>query len=444
MPGLFRTLLGLCCISTSARDIELPKIKGHQFQSQRIFSAVCAVCRRRFWTKGYCCLTCNTVVHKRCHTLVHHCDKEQCRVPVRQEDLWSTPEAPSETDLLQKEDVATESSYWPLNSPMSLEDECAPVSTSPVVSSPAADDPVEDLNVKYFSQDWKNLEDFNIIKELGEGARSNVFLVQSKDYKKKLYAMKVMKKNEACEDKDFIITEKRIRYKAYECPFLVGVYYCIQTTSGRLCYFMDYLSGGNMQNHLLRYWKSWLPEDHVRFYAAELASAINFLQKRSIIHRNLTLGNLLLDRDGHLKVSDYGLCKEGIGTLMYAAPEVLNGKKDGFSMDWWALGIILFQLSTGRYPFTTIPHFIGCPEKMRAILKRSLKIPPFLSSELCLLLKGLLEKKPGKRLGGNSDKGFDEIQHHPFFNGMDWEKLEKKQIQPPYKPPLKISLEWPL
>ncbi|KAM4723205.1 protein kinase C iota type-like [Rhinophrynus dorsalis] len=377
-------------------------------------SAVCAHCQHRFWTKVYKCLICEIVVHKRCHALASQCDGARC-VPVTE----------------------TESAHSPVAETESVH---SPVAETESVNSPVAVD-----ETKLESKVRKNIQDFDIIKELDQGVFSKVYLVQSKEDKQK-YAMKVVKKARMCQDIDTVYKEKRILYQARECPFLVGLHHCMQTPT-RLFYVMDYVSGGNMENHLLKFRR--LPEDHIRFYAAELAIAIDFLHARSIIHRDLTLENILLDSEGHIKITDYGLCQEGIGpyggtwtqcgTLIYAAPEILKGKRYGLSVDWWALGIILFLLATKAYPFPCSPYYSDGDTIIKTVLEEPPRIPFYLSPAMKLLFKGLLEKKPQKRLGGNPDWGVSEIKLHPFFRDLDWNKAQNKELKPPYKPPFKFE-----
>ncbi|XP_042369720.1 protein kinase C zeta type-like, partial [Plectropomus leopardus] len=125
---------------------------------------------------------------------------------------------------------------------------------------------------------------------------------------------------------------------------------------------IEYVNGGDLMFHMQRQRK--LPEEHARFYAAEICIALNFLHEKGIIYRDLKLDNVLLDHEGHIKLTDYGMCKEGIrpgdttstfcGTPNYIAPEILRGEDYGFSVDWWALGVLMFEMMAGRSPFDII------------------------------------------------------------------------------------------
>ncbi|KAM4702810.1 protein kinase C zeta type-like [Rhinophrynus dorsalis] len=358
--------------------------------------------------KGHTCIFCDVVVHKTCCTLVSHCV----------EDLKN----------VQK----------------SVEAGCVPAPT-----------PSVDLQ--------KNqIQDYSFIKVLGKGGFGKVFLVQEKKQQcnnrmiadalrqingqffkrkqeKKEYALKVVKKPRIRKDIDSIWTERSILCQASDCPFLVALKSCFQTPS-RLCFLMEYASGGSLYDRLKRHGK--LPESHVRFYAAELCLGINFLHQRSIIHRDVKLQNILLDAQGHIKITDFGMSKEFFlesegtrtkcGTPTYYAPEIILEKEYGFGVDWWALGILLFRLATAQHPFAKDKE-----ERITLlsnVIERPAKIPPFISEDLYMLLKAFLRKDPTKRLGCWPKPGFLFIKLQSFFDGLDWEMAEKKMIPPPFKP----------
>ncbi|XP_025237374.1 protein kinase C zeta type [Theropithecus gelada] len=245
-------------------------------------------------------------------------------------------------------------------------------------------------------------------------------------------------------DIDWVQTEKHVFEQASSNPFLVGLHSCFQTTS-RLFLVIEYVNGGDLMFHMQRQRK--LPEEHARFYAAEICIALNFLHERGIIYRDLKLDNVLLDADGHIKLTDYGMCKEGLGpgdttstfcgTPNYIAPEILRGEEYGFSVDWWALGVLMFEMMAGRSPFDIItdnPDMNTEDYLFQVILEKPIRIPRFLSVKASHVLKGFLNKDPKERLGCRPQTGFSDIKSHAFFRSIDWDLLEKKQALPPFQP----------
>ncbi|KAM8829690.1 protein kinase C zeta type isoform 2-T2 [Synchiropus picturatus] len=297
------------------------------------------------------------------------------------------------------------------------------------------------------------LSDFELIRVIGRGSYAKVLLVRLKK-NEQMYAMKVVKKELVHdeEDIDWVQTEKHVFEQASTNPFLVGLHSCFQTES-RLFLVIEYVNGGDLMFHMQRQRK--LPEEHARFYAAEICIALNFLHEKGIIYRDLKLDNVLLDHDGHIKLTDYGMCKEGIrpgdttstfcGTPNYIAPEILRGEDYGFSVDWWALGVLMFEMMAGRSPFDIItdnPDMNTEEYLFQVILEKPIRIPRSLSVKAASVLKGFLNKDPKERLGCQVQTGFTDIMLHTFFRSIDWEQLEKKELTPPFKP--QISDEYGL
>ncbi|XP_074040935.1 atypical protein kinase C [Leptinotarsa decemlineata] len=299
------------------------------------------------------------------------------------------------------------------------------------------------------SQPQYSLDDFELIRVIGRGSYAKVLMVELKEVRQ-IYAMKVIKKALVKEggNINWIRTEKHVFETVSNHPFLVGLHSCFQTPS-RLFFVIEFVQGGDLTSHMQR--ERRLPEKHARFYAAEISLALNFLHGKGIIYRDLKLENVLLDHEGHIKLTDYGICKEGIrpgdttstfcGTPNYIAPEILCGEDYGFSVDWWSLGVLLYEILAGRSPF----DIAGASENpdqntedylFQVILKKTIRIPRSLSVRAANVLKGFLNRNPADRLGCPNPDAFTEITEHPFFESIDWDMLKQKKVIPPYKPRL--------
>uniref|UniRef100_A0A673J8W1 non-specific serine/threonine protein kinase n=1 Tax=Sinocyclocheilus rhinocerous TaxID=307959 RepID=A0A673J8W1_9TELE len=291
-------------------------------------------------------------------------------------------------------------------------------------------------NLLLFSFFLQTMNDFDYLKLLGKGTFGKVILVREKA-SGKYYAMKILRK-EVIIAKDEVahtLTESRV-LKNTRHPFLTSLKYSFQTKD-RLCFVMEYVNGGELFFHLSR--ERVFSEDRTRFYGAEIVSALDYLHSAKIVYRDLKLENLMLDKDGHIKITDFGLCKEGItdaatmktfcGTPEYLAPEVLEDNDYGRAVDWWGLGVVMYEMMCGRLPFYNQDH-----EKLfELILMEDIKFPRTLSADAKSLLSGLLIKDPNKRLGGGPDDA-KEIMRHSFFAGIDWQDVYDKKLMPPFKP----------
>ncbi|KAG5831146.1 hypothetical protein ANANG_G00300730 [Anguilla anguilla] len=294
----------------------------------------------------------------------------------------------------------------------------------------------EEMDTSTSHHKRKTMNDFDYLKLLGKGTFGKVILVREKA-SGKYYAMKILKK-EVIIAKDEVahtLTESRV-LKNTRHPFLTSLKYSFQTKD-RLCFVMEYVNGGELFFHLSR--ERVFSEDRTRFYGAEIVSALDYLHSAKIVYRDLKLENLMLDKDGHIKITDFGLCKEGItdaatmktfcGTPEYLAPEVLEDNDYGRAVDWWGLGVVMYEMMCGRLPFYNQDH-----EKLfELILMEDIKFPRTLSADAKSLLSGLLIKDPNKRLGGGPDDA-KEIMRHSFFTGIDWQDIYDKKLIPPFKP----------
>lgn len=308
--------------------------------------------------------------------------------------------------------------------------------------------PSTSANLPAMKKSKVSLEDFEFLRVLGKGTFGKVILCKEKK-SEKLYAIKILKK-EVIIQKDEVahtLTENRVLQRCKH-PFLTELTYSFQTTD-RLCFVMEFAIGGDLYYHLnkeVQQFKEGFSESRTRFYGAEIVLALGYLHDNNIVYRDLKLENLLLDKDGHIKIADFGLCKEDIsfgdrtrtfcGTPEYLAPEVLEDNDYGRSVDWWGVGVVMYEMMCGRLPFYSKEH----ERLFELILSGHLRFPSKLSPEARSLLSGLLVKDPNQRLGGGPDD-WHEIQVQEFFKPIEWEKLYRKEIEPPFKPQLKSETD---
>uniref|UniRef100_A0A8C5HLQ5 non-specific serine/threonine protein kinase n=1 Tax=Gouania willdenowi TaxID=441366 RepID=A0A8C5HLQ5_GOUWI len=261
---------------------------------------------------------------------------------------------------------------------------CSPTSQIELVNE-------EEMDTSISHYKRKTMNDFDYLKLLGKGTFGKVILVKEKA-SGTYYAMKILKKEVIIAKLFFHLSRERV-----------------------------------------------FSEDRTRFYGAEIVSALDYLHSAKIVYRDLKLENLMLDKDGHIKITDFGLCKEGItdtatmktfcGTPEYLAPEVLEDNDYGRAVDWWGLGVVTYEMMCGRLPFYNQDH-----EKLfELILMEEIKFPRTLSADAKSLLSGLLIKDPNKRLGGGPDDA-KEIMRHSFFGTVDWQDVYDKKLVPPFQP----------
>ena len=277
------------------------------------------------------------------------------------------------------------------------------------------------------------LEDFEFIRLIGIGTYGKIY-VASKKSSNKLYAIKILNKKNVHNKFELqnIKTERAVLAKLNH-PFIQKLYYAFQT-KGNLYFITQFMHGGELNYHIYKEPNNYFSEEKARFYASEIILAINYLHKNNCIYRDLKPENVLIDITGHIKLIDFGLSKlcEGYpcktrtlcGTPEYLAPEVLFEKEYGIEVDWWSLGVILYEMLSGYLPFKIIPS-----EKVtKNIYKKRIKMFKHFSKNAENLIKRLLEYNPKKRIT------FDGIIKHPFFKGTNWDKIEKLETNPPFIP----------
>ncbi|KAH1466965.1 cAMP-dependent protein kinase catalytic subunit [Aspergillus fumigatus] len=271
----------------------------------------------------------------------------------------------------------------------------------------------------------------------GTGSFGRVHLVQSK-HNHRFYAIKVLKKAQVVKMKQVEHTnDERRMLNRVRHPFLITLWGTWQDARN-LYMVMDFVEGGELFSLLRK--SQRFPNPVAKFYAAEVTLALEYLHSQQIIYRDLKPENLLLDRHGHLKITDFGFAKEVpditwtlCGTPDYLAPEVVSSKGYNKSVDWWSLGILIFEMLCGFTPFWDS----GSPVKIyENILRGRVKYPPYLHPDAVDLLSQLITADLTKRLG-NLHGGSEDVKNHPWFAEVTWDRLARKDIDAPYVPPIR-------
>jgi len=278
-------------------------------------------------------------------------------------------------------------------------------------------------------------DDFELMTVIGRGSFGKVMQVKKKGTED-IYAMKVMRKEAIIQKNQVTHTkDEKAILQQISHPFIVKLHYAFQTKD-KLYMILDYINGGELFYHLEKEGK--FNVDRVRIYAAEIASAMAHLHSLGIVYRDLKPENILLDSSGHIVITDFGLSKvipkdnkEGThtfcGTPEYLAPEVLRGQGHGHAVDWWSLGTLIYEMLTGLPPF----YSKNINVMYQKILSGQLTFPSYIDEDAQDLLEGLLCRDVDRRFSAK------EVKSHPFFKDIDWEKLKRREIEPPWKPSVK-------
>eukprot|EP01130_Rhizamoeba_saxonica_P017306 TRINITY_DN8344_c0_g1_i1.p1 TRINITY_DN8344_c0_g1~~TRINITY_DN8344_c0_g1_i1.p1 ORF type:complete len:387 (-),score=67.43 TRINITY_DN8344_c0_g1_i1:36-1196(-) len=278
----------------------------------------------------------------------------------------------------------------------------------------------------------KGFDDFENLVCIGEGGYGKVYQVREITTGK-IFAMKVLKKGHLCKTKSIqnTIVERDIMLKIRH-PFIIDLYYAFQSQE-RVAFIMNYINGGQLFFHLRK--EAMLTQETARFYIAELILALEHLHQQGIMHRDLKPENVLIDHAGHLVLTDFGLAKSDMyddegrtrtfcGTLEYMPPEMIKNDPYGKAADFWSVGILLYEMVTGDLPFTSRNR----KKLSQQIISKKISLPSYLTFDTHSIIKGLTHKNPNIRLK------VDQIKAHAFFNGINWEQLEAKEMLPPFVP----------
>ncbi|OAA36884.1 serine/threonine-protein kinase gad8 [Metarhizium rileyi] len=288
-----------------------------------------------------------------------------------------------------------------------------------------------------------SIDDFELLKVIGKGSFGKVMQVRKKDTNR-IYALKTIRKAKIISRSEVTHTlAERSVLAQINNPFIVPLKFTFQSPE-KLYFILAFVNGGELFYHLTN--ERRFDINRARFYTAELLCALECLHGFNVIYRDLKPENILLDYQGHIALCDFGLCKLEMkdedrtntfcGTPEYLAPEILLGQGYNKTVDWWTLGVLLYEMLTGLPPF----YDEQTNEMYRKILSEPLNFPgndvvPPAAKDL---LTKLLNRNPAERLGAN---GSAEIKGHPFFHAIDWRKLLERKYEPTFKPNVANALD---
>ncbi|XP_065193923.1 protein kinase C delta type-like [Sycon ciliatum] len=423
---------------TSAQDlharfnIDMPhRFKVHNF-FHPTFCDHCGTMIYGLFRQGLRCQTCHSNIHKRCER----------RVP----NLCGINEKVMSGMLA---DVSKEVEAKKSASPATKKKAMSPTSAASKPSHLAAQGKSSDAGsidegmgkVSLSSKPKYRLADFHMLKVLGKGSFGKVMLAQVKKSKQYL-AIKVLKKDVVLEDDDVECTmiEKRVLASTGGNPFLVQLHSAFQT-EGHLFFVMEFVNGGDLMFHIQQ--QGRFNEDRTRFYVAEIVCGLQHLHGKGVIYRDLKLDNVMLSSTGHIKIADFGMCKENIsganttstfcGTPDYIAPEIIEGAQYNHTVDWWALGVLTYEMLLGQSPFS------GDDEEalFGSIMNDEVVYPVWLMKESAAFVSKLLVRDPTRRMGSDPKTGRQQIRSDAFFKTIKWDVLEACGIPPPFVPQVK-------
>uniref|UniRef100_A0AAX7STU5 Protein kinase C n=1 Tax=Astatotilapia calliptera TaxID=8154 RepID=A0AAX7STU5_ASTCA len=479
---------GLMTLNRRRGAVKQPKIlviKNHEFTSTFFHQPTfCSVCRDFLWglnKQGYKCKQCNAAIHRKCSDkIIGKCtrtatnsretmfQKERFNIDMPHRFKTYNYKSPTFCDHcgsllwgLYKQGLKCEDCGMNVHSGCTskvgnlcginqklLAEALSQVSQKSVKKSD--DSPAPDIGIYQdvrnatvdpsapttVSQARLSLNQLIFHKVLGKGSFGKVLLAELKG-QSLYFAVKVLKKDVVLMDDDVECTmvEKRVLSLAWNNPFLTHLYATFQSKE-HLFFVMEYLNGGDLMFHIQD--KGRFDLNRATFYAAEIIVGLQFLHSKGIIYRDLKLDNVMLDKDGHIKIADFGMCKENVfgdvkastfcGTPDYIAPEILCGQKYTFSVDWWSFGVLVYEMLIGQSPFQGDDE----DELFESIRSDIPHYPRWISKESKSLLDLLFERDPTRRLGVVGD-----IRGHPFFKNINWTALERRQVEPPFKPKVK-------
>ncbi|CAO1618155.1 unnamed protein product [Sympodiomycopsis kandeliae] len=283
-----------------------------------------------------------------------------------------------------------------------------------------------------------DLYHFYLLRAVGKGAFGKVRVVQHKQTKT-LYALKYINKAKCIKMRAVsnIIQERRL-LEEIESPFVCNLRYAFQDDE-HMFMVLDLMLGGDLRFHLDR--SGNMKEEVVRFYVAELACALDYLHNLQMVHRDIKPDNVLLDEKGHAHLTDFNIAVHFsprrpltsiAGSMAYMAPEVLAKRGYLSSVDWWSLGVMAYELLFGRRPFRGKTNSALTHSIMNDRCNFPDNVDTIVSKESISCIKGMLERDTRRRMGCR--EGLQDYKSHPWFAGIDWDLLRRKQLPPPFEP----------
>ena len=277
---------------------------------------------------------------------------------------------------------------------------------------------------------YLSMDDFNVIRVIGRGYYGVVLLVTKKDTNEK-FAIKSIKKAKLREEtKTYTaLAERNILLKAKH-PFIVQLKFAFQSPT-KFFFGLEYASGGELFERVMK--TGGLPLHEVKFYLAEIILALHYLHTLGIVYRDLKPENVLLDKEGHIKLTDFGLSKEVdemngantfCGTLEYIAPEIVLHQPYSYEVDWWAVGILAYEMVLQRTPFFDVSQ----SKMLDKIVNSDVLFPPGFDEGLHNLISVLLNKNPKNRAR------YQDVTMHPFFADINWDDVYNRKFTPYYIP----------
>ncbi|XP_023029617.1 cAMP-dependent protein kinase catalytic subunit beta [Leptinotarsa decemlineata] len=282
-----------------------------------------------------------------------------------------------------------------------------------------------------------SLEDFKLMKTLGTGSFGRVVLCQYKDSVKKLLAMKIMEKVNIIRTKQLVHTISEIRFlDALKFPFVIQMEYFFKNNV-YLFLVMPFINGGEMFYHLRSNKK--FDENLCKFYTAQVILSFEYIHYLGIVYRDLKPENILIDDEGYLKITDLGFCKKIdnqrtytlCGTPEYLAPEIILSQGYTFTVDWWSLGILIYEMAAGFPPFFARDHM----KLYEKIVAGKFACPPHFSKPLKDLMVNILQVDRSKRYGGLKG-GSKDIKSHEWLKGTDFDQIFSRKVKPSFVPVL--------